>query len=361
MPGEWIEGKARGLYAKHFGAEWQEISPGMLQGECPERGAHGKKSAKTDARVFLSYGPGGETPGCYCLHSSCSAALAARNEAFRAELFAKDPNMQTGPVVDAGVVKRAPRREDPNVPKFSEGKLRGLVHGQPPVSPEWFMERSPVDPRGVTPGFFLERVFDPGQRVLVFSNYYSQGDSVGVGGGGGFRWGPREGVRAARSDLPTDGGKDGIWFLSNPVDGKWHPNPRREGKLSRRSEEGVTQWRHVVLESDVAEEGLWLRFLAMAPLAIAAIYSSGGRSWHALVRVDQPDKPSFDTFLRDTLKRSLPVIGADPGALTPVRLTRLPGCTRKGNLQRLIFLNPLARPSDPRAIAEMRPKERKPA
>ena len=44
------------------------------------------------------------------------------------------------------------------------------------------------------------------------------------------------------------------------------------------------------------------------------------------------------------LKRSprvvLPVLGADPGAMTPVRLTRLPGCTRGGRLQELIYLNP---------------------
>lgn len=32
--------------------------------------------------------------------------------------------------------------------------------------------------------------------------------------------------------------------------------------------------------------------------------------------------------------------GADPGVLTPVRLTRMPGCTRKGRMQRLVCLNP---------------------
>jgi len=32
--------------------------------------------------------------------------------------------------------------------------------------------------------------------------------------------------------------------------------------------------------------------------------------------------------------------GADPAALTPVRLTRLPGCLRGGKEQKLIYLNP---------------------
>ena len=88
----------------------------------------------------------------------------------------------------------------------------------------------------------------------------------------------------------------------------------------------------------------------MVPLAIAAIYSSGGRSWHAIIRVNQPDKPSFDALLRNSIKRTLPLIGADPGAMTPVRLTRLPGCTRKGNLQRCIFIDPKADPNDIRPI-----------
>jgi hypothetical protein len=354
MPGEWIEAKARGIYARFFAGEWSELGDGTLQGECPAAHRHTGRSARTDARVHLKYGANGETPGCYCLHTSCGGELAKMNEDFREELFRKDGS-RPKTTTDAGVVKCAPRPKGAGVPQYNEAKLRGLVRSVPEVGAEWFEERSPVDPRGLRPGDFLERVFDPGQRVMVFADYFSQGDFLWEVGKGGYRLAKTEGVRAVRSELPTDGGKDGVWFLSNPVDGRWHPNPRREGRRSRRSEESVTQWRHVVLESDVAAGELWLRFLAMAPLAIVAIYSSGGRSWHALVRVDQPDKPSFDTLLRDSLKKSLPVIGADAGALTPVRLTRLPGCTRGGRLQRCIYLNPKADPDAPDPITNLKP------
>ena len=51
-------------------------------------------------------------------------------------------------------------------------------------------------------------------------------------------------------------------------------------------------------------------------------------------------KLDFDTYLKSAAKRVLPLIGADPGAMTPVRLTRLPGCTRRGKEQKLIYLNP---------------------
>jgi hypothetical protein len=91
---------------------------------------------------------------------------------------------------------------------------------------------------------------------------------------------------------------------------------------------------------------MWMKFLAMAPMEIVAIYTSGGYSLHALVRVNCGSKAAMDTLLRDQVKKSLPLIGADPGALTPVRLTRLPGVTRGGRLQELIYLNPRPKARD---------------
>lgn len=341
MAGEWIEGKARECLGV-FGGSWAELGGGILQGRCPGEGAHTKGGAETDARVFLTFGPNGEKPGCYCLHSSCKGVLDGMNEEFRNRIFSKDgrPEGSGAPRRNEGVVERAPKAREAWIPEYSEAKLRGLVRGVEPVGETWFMERSPVDVRGLTPGEYLEHVFPEGDRVLVFASFFSQGEYLWQVGKGGFRLSDERGVPAVRSKLPLDGGKDGVWYLCNPVDGQWHANPRRAGKFSRRSEEAVTAWRHLVLESDCAPEALWLKFLAMAPLGIVAIYSSGGKSWHALVRVDQPDKASFDGLLRDSIKRSIPLIGGDPGAMTPVRLTRLPGCTRGGREQRLIYLNP---------------------
>jgi hypothetical protein len=413
MAGEWIEGKARGLVAQFFPGEWEETG-GCLQGRCPAEGTHTGRSAKTDARIFLAYGAGGETPGCYCLHHSCKGVLDDLNGKFREAIFARDGKADgsraAGAVAEPGVVARAPRDREPGVPEFAIGKLRGMVMAQTVVKWDWFEKRSPVPVGGLGPGDFLERVFQPGERVLVFTSFFSQGEYLWEVGRGGFRLGEKPGIKAVRSELPRDGKKEGIWYLCQPVDAQWHANERRGMKESRRSEESVTRWRNIVLECDEektlrkrghaledaakasdpdaawealvkgggakwaeaaytagdwAEQakryhaeaaevpGLWLRFLAMVPLAIVAIYSSGGHSLHALVRVDQPDKPTFDTLLRENIKRTLPVIGADPGALTPVRLTRLPGCTRGGNEQRLIYLNPSAHWAKPVAISSL--------
>lgn len=420
MAGEWIEEKARGLVGRFFPGTWEEKGGGLLEGRCPGEGLHGQRSAKSDCRIFLGYGPQGESPGCYCLHQSCKGQLADLNEAFRTAIFSRegmgDPARPGGTQrAEEGVVRQAPREREGWVPEFSIGKLRGLVRAVPAVDWQWFKERSPVAVEGLGPGDFLERVFAPQERVLIFTSFFSQGEYLWEVGRGGYRLGEKEGVAAVRSKLPVDGGKDGVWYLCQPVDGQWYANARRDGRKSRRSEESVKGWRHIVLECDeektlrkrghaleaaaaagdpetafeamvkgggkkwaeetfplgdwaergkrYAEEaaevpGLWLRFLAMIPLAITAIYSSGGHSLHALVRVDQPDKPTFDTLLRERIKKWLPVIGADPAALTPVRLTRLPGCTRGGRMQELVYLNPAADWKAPVAIGTLERKRK---
>lgn len=407
MAGEWIPEKARGLIGRIFPGSWEETQPGIFQGRCPGENLHHGDSAPTDCRIHIAYSADGKTgPGAFCLHKSCQGKLQALNEEFRNGIFAKDPDWKpsgSSAGAEEGVVRRAPVKREAWIPEFMIGKLRGLVAGVPACGSEFFIERSPIDPRRITPGEFFEHAFSEGERILVFTNFKGQGDFLWQVGKGGFRLSEEQGVSAVRSKLPIDGGDDGVWYLCNPVDGQWHPNPRRAGKYSRRSEESVTRWRHMVVESDevkkmkmkaaalrralplmlagkledaeaelemckeaswttammarASEEswleferrqradaqempGLWNRLLAMAPLAIKAIYSSGGDSWHALVNVDMATKADFDTYLRNGAKKVLPKVGADPGAMTPVRLSRAPGCTRKGQEQRLIYLNP---------------------
>lgn len=109
--------------------------------------------------------------------------------------------------------------------------------------------------------------------------------------------------------------------------------------MSRRSEESVTAWRYAVLESDEAGADDWLRCLIQLPLRIASICESGGRSIHALVRVDAASKSDWDAKIR-LIKPVLVTLGADPGALSAVRLTRLPQARRGERVQRLLYLNP---------------------
>jgi hypothetical protein len=263
---------------------------------------------------------------------------------------------------------------------FNIDALRAFTKGVVDVTPEWFMERSPVDPRRVTPGEFLEHCYAPGERVLVFDNFYSQGDFAWEVGRGGFRLASQPGIKAVKSPLPVDGGKDGIWYLSNPVTLKWAANSRKEGEMSRRSKNTVSAWKYLVLECDegkrlkkegkvqlgIEVDAMWLKFLAAFPDPIRAIYSSGGGSWHALVAVERGSWAAMDGLLKGNpngknagarmgCKALWAQYGADPAALTPVRLTRLPGCLRNKKEQKLIYLNP-----GPKAMFEVNGKiERK--
>jgi hypothetical protein len=121
-------------------------------------------------------------------------------------------------------------------------------------------------------------------------------------------------------------GNDGVWFLPQPVSGGYFPNPRSDGNLSRRSEEAVTAFRYAVLESDEADADDWLRCLVQMPLRIACICESGGRSIHALVRLDAASKADWDRLM-GPIKPVLVTLGADPGRFD--RRASCRGCRRR--------------------------------
>lgn len=194
------------------------------------------------------------------------------------------------------------------------------------VDAAWLKEHSPVPAASVSNHQFLEQLYLPGEKVVVFTVFESQGQCIYEVGD---RWSP---------PLP-EGSPNGVWFLVNPVDGGYHPNPRQEDRESRRSQESITAWRYMVLESDDAPSDQWIAALVQLPLKIAAIYTSGGKSIHALVQVDANDKNDWDRQ-RDTFRQVVVPLGADEAALTAVRLSRLPGTMRGNRLQELLYLDP---------------------
>lgn len=185
----------------------------------------------------------------------------------------------------------------------------------------WLGDRSSADPATVSRGGFLSALYAPGEKVKIFTKDKSQGQAL---------WPCEE------AKIPETGPL-GVWFLAAPVDGLSHPNPRKPPTdkdpcpMSSRSEESVTSWRWMMIESDKAPAVEWLKVIVQMPLRIAALYTSGGRSVHALVRVDARTKGEWDERKRELAPWLVP-LGADPGALSAVRLTRLPGCWREGKL-----------------------------
>lgn len=198
----------------------------------------------------------------------------------------------------------------------------------------WLANRSALDPAEVSAARFLQGLYRPGEKVLCFTDDRSQGDAV---------W---------PDEKPPLAGPRGVWFLAQPVTGQSVPNPRgrrsEDGTTSksRRIAECVTAFRYMVLESDEAPVRDWLGFIVQMPLRIEALYTSGGRSVHALVRVDCATKAEWDAekaemmpFLMGSL-----MCGADRGTWSAVRLTRLPGTFRaeKNAAQKLLYYQPAA-------------------
>ena len=239
-----------------------------------------------------------------------------------------------------------PRSPAPPEPKFKPEVFNKFVGGCPHVHEEWLAKRSPICPWNRTPASFLHALYHEGESVVIFDDYKSQGQA---------HWIHRGFPYDARSlDAFTKGKPLGVWFLSNPVDGEYRPND--EGKVSRRSYQNVTAWRYMVVESDRMDisASQWLAAIVQLPLPVAAIYETGGRLPHALLRVDASSKERWDQ-IRDSLVPLLVMIGADPASLSAVRLSRLPCCERLGkqdehgvyqnfedgpHLQRLLYLHP---------------------
>jgi hypothetical protein len=219
----------------------------------------------------------------------------------------------------------------PPKPKFQKTVLARIANKVADIKDVFgfLAERSPVPVGGQDSASVLRHLYarGSGEKILIFTDMKSQGQ---------FLW------EADRSDfiqqrhLPA--GNEGVWLLPQPVSGEFLPNPRLDGKLSRRSEEAITAWRYAVLESDEADADDWLRCLLQMPFRIASICESGGRSIHALVRVDAASKADWDGRI-GAIKSILITLGADRGALSAVRLSRLPQAERGERVQRLLYLN----------------------
>lgn len=330
---------------------------------CPGLDRHTSRNGRRDFVVKLD-----GAPTAHCLHGSCAAVVEAfnhdlRSRIARAEAGDNRPAFQplAADVAREPVAPRAPKRPPYNPQRLADFAARCPVA----VTLDWLAARSPVPvpaehEQGVeTAAAFLDALYPTGSRLLVFLKQFSQGDFLHEAGRGSFRLAAAPAVRAVSSRLPAGAG-EGVWWLVQPVNGTWQANPNNRDaagnvQLGRRHAACVTSWPYLVLESDEAPADLWLRALVQLPFPIVAAYTSGGRSVHALVRVNADSKAAWDA-LRDDLLPIVCPLGADAGALSAVRLSRLPGCLRHGKrdregklhrydspqLQRLVWLNPAA-------------------
>lgn len=229
-----------------------------------------------------------------------------------------------------------PRGIRPKDVAFDPGRLTALTAKVPPIDDDWFRRRSPIDVSGVSAADFIGHLYRTGEQIHIFTRFDAKTPAATIGVGQG-PW-----DSACLAHWQTGHGA-GVWFLPNPTDGQWHPT--EAGGSSCRNWRAVTAFRFVVLESDTADPNQWMAALIQFPIPIAAVYTSGGRSIHALWQLNAATKEEWDQAIAKH-KPPLKIIGADPGCLSAVRLSRLPQCQRadKGAMQKLLFLNPTPAP-----------------
>lgn len=361
----------------------EHLGNGMCQASCPGIHLHSTKNAPRDFRIWFERGKG---PHEHCVHGSCEQA---RSEAMSAlySLLRKDDPARAAVMrwyrdacaeYDKAGLKERPA---PAVP-YNPARAKRIADRCPvAVTAQWLREHSPIAiPREPEkwPKLLLESIYTPGERILVFTKFASQGQLLHIVGqqtlrveerppAQGYAYPPRR-----PSGFPR-GQNNGVWFLCAPVTGEWLPNKnnidRETGlpKPGRRHADCATRFPYLVLESDEAPSSVWLRILVQLADPIVAIYTSGGKSFHALVRVNCATEEQFNLHRQRYITR-LTELGADKGAISAVRLTRLPGCLRWGSgegmdykpyldpegkpaprMQELLYLNPAA---DGRCILE---------
>ncbi|MDA3874221.1 MAG: hypothetical protein PF795_09695 [Kiritimatiellae bacterium] len=120
-----------------------------------------------------------------------------------------------------------------------------------------------------------------------------------------------------------------------------------DGKLSYRADSCIAAHRYALYECDLPEVPIeWQAAFLLSRMAsgwpIVSVVWSGGKSLHALYKVDCANVTEWDQVVRGELFPRWESMGADKACANPSRLSRIPGHFRtdKEYLQALMYLNP---------------------
>lgn len=184
---------------------------------------------------------------------------------------------------------------------------------------------------------FLKALFKSGEYVGYVSNdvYFNKGHD---------RYEPLKGVYYRTVDdllksldrYPNDLGatigdwkkEAGAWIRINPLDGKGA------------SKKNVTRYSYCLIESDDLPIKEQEETFKRVNLPIATMVYSGGKSIHAIVKIDATNIQEYEErvqFCYDFLKNN--GISIDVQNKDPNRLSRMPGVTRSGVMQTLLGVN----------------------
>ena len=207
-----------------------------------------------------------------------------------------------------------------SIPKHIKIDTQFLIHlmkGQ--VTEEQVMARSPIALSGhaLKDGrLALETLWDFDEYLFIGSRFGQQIQTAGYWWEHFKEWGE--------------------FIIPNPLDGDKHQTAT--GKDSFRCDAAVKELRFCVAEFDNLPLNKQLNIWYNIELPIAAIIYSGGKSYHAWIRIDQNKEILKQVY--QFYNKHLLSLGVDPACRNPSRLSRMPGVYRsdKQTVQRIIYL-----------------------
>ena len=183
---------------------------------------------------------------------------------------------------------------------------------------------------------YIEALFEPGEVVGYVTDYAEKardGEVKLIPGSRGVY--TRTAGEICRK---LDGGRidaavgtvhdeSGAWIRFNPLDGEGVGNAN------------VTAYRYALLESDDMPQGKFAAIVKQMNLPVAALVDSGGKSLHAIVRIDAADAKQYRDRVELLYARcERNGIAVDKANKNASRLSRMPGVMRRGKRQFLAGL-----------------------
>lgn len=208
------------------------------------------------------------------------------------------------------------------------------------VDKNWIEGREVHEPKNWNPVQelikYLETLFEPGENVgyVMKSWQNDKGKYIPQDKGNWDRTAGEliEALEKCKGDLGAVVGdydpQGGAWIRFNPLDGKDVRN------------ENVAEYRYALVESDNTEIEKQNEILRELELPIACLVHSGGKSLHAIVKVDAENYPEYRKrvdYLYDVCQKN--GIKVDVQNRNPSRLSRMPGVQRGEHKQFLVDTN----------------------
>jgi hypothetical protein len=290
---------------KQLGIEILDSENGFI--ECPGVHLHTKPDRISDCKVSCnSHGP-----WAHCFHTSCAHVVANLNHELAKYFRGKIIVDASGPHVKNSGAKHA---ESHRLRQEAQNAKPDILRDY-----KWPYKAIAADsPETIT--------LTPRHQWLYVLNLFGNGDVVWVG---------RETydtghIRYQRRFRPVI-----EWMSSRLCPGMFVcPNTFKPGVHSR-SDANVLARKFLVVESDTLDRdnvGAVFRWLEKTKgMRLRAVVDTAGKSLHGWFDYPQPE-------LMEQLKIVLPELGCDPSLFRASQPCRLPGATRDGKYQTLIYI-----------------------